>query len=89
MPTSVEKPWIKILTLPLDLRQAMTFLGLNFLICSVRPRLNGLQGDLSLKEDMLSVLNVLSEPSGVELVRDVFVKDGMFSTCSQNLHKFH
>ena len=55
----------------------------------MRPRLNDLQGDLSLKEDMLSVLNVLSEPSGVELVSDVFVKDGVFSTCSQNLHKIH
>ena len=53
------------------------------------PRLNDLQSDLSLKEDVLSVLNVLSEPSGVELVRDVFLKEGMFSTCSQNLHKFY
>ena len=67
----------------------MTFLGLNFLIHSVGPRLNDLQSDLSLKEDVLSVLNVLSEPSGVELVRDVFLKEGMFSTCSQNLHKFY
>ena len=67
----------------------MTFLGLNFLIRSVSPRLNDLQGDLCLREDVFSVLKVLSEPSGVELVRDVFLKEGMFSTCFQNLHKFH
>ena len=60
----------------------MSFLGLNFLIRSVGPRLNDLQGDLSLKEDVLSVLNVLSELSGVELVRDIFLKEEMFSTCS-------
>ena len=89
MPMSVEKPWINVLNLSLDLRQVMTFLGLNFLTCSVRPRLNDLQSNFQLREDVFNVLNVLSEQGGVELVMEVFLKAGDISTCSQKLHKFH
>lgn len=38
----VEQSQMEVLNLPIDFRQVMTFLGLNFLTCSVRPGLNNL-----------------------------------------------
>jgi hypothetical protein len=49
----VEKPWNKILNLPVDCKYMMTLWTLISSPSSVKLGLNGLEGDLKLEEDVI------------------------------------